>query len=298
MFLLPMQKLATAFPRSTFSDLSTTPLHQVHQPVGEELGMDPQVLLVSQVGEDGVGDAPVSHLEGVPVLHQPGDVFTHPLRNLIGSLLLVFQQGLVPRDQEITFSRCRKPSPWVLGMWRLTWATTISAPSTAAFVIHAYAQAQVSGGIGGRGLHHRHVQGDEALREELGDLGEEDGSVIGLPLVDGLSEAGAHEEGVGSEVVPELGLGVGRNPQLPDLEDLCPEEGLGAGFYPFNEGIEEVLGLPAPGAHEDPAPPADLPDLLLRDELLRIPPLPLLHGAPLSSNGKKFWLSVSALWGK
>jgi len=57
--------------------------------------------LVLEIGQDGVGDAAVAHLDGVPVLHEAGDVLADPHDDLRVDPFGVFQEELVIRDDII-----------------------------------------------------------------------------------------------------------------------------------------------------------------------------------------------------
>lgn len=53
-------------------------------------------------------------------------------------------------------------------------------------------------------LHERHVDGEDAAAEEVGDLAQEDGHVLGAPLRHGLAHVGPHEEAGRLEDAPAL----------------------------------------------------------------------------------------------
>ena len=124
--------------------------------------------------------------------------------------------------------------------------------------------------VGGRGLDEGDVDGDRPMAEQRRDLREEDRGVVGVPPVDGVPAPRPDEEGVEPEVLAELLLGAGSDPQGPDVDHLGAEEGVWPLLDVPLQGADEVLGLAAAGPHEDPVPGVDpLEDGGLRPELLR-----------------------------
>jgi len=69
----------------------------------------------------------------------------------------------------------------------------------------------------------------------------------------------------------QLLVGIGGNPQCPDVDQLGIEEGLGVIFDVVDQGSQQILWLAAAGAYEDPVAGMNMrEDLLLGGELLRI----------------------------
>ncbi len=137
--------------------------------------------------------------------------------------------------------------------------------------VHADAQAHVAVAVGRGGLDQGHVDGDHLAVEQVGHLGEEDGGVVGQPLVHRLAGVVADEEGVVPEVARELLVGVGGDAQGPHVEDLGVEDRLGVGLHVGGQRVDQVLGLPAGRADEEVVAPVDvLEDLRLGLELLRV----------------------------
>ena len=58
-------------------------LHQLHHSVAQQFGVDAQVVLLAQIGEDRVGQAAVPDLNRVAVLDDPG----HVLADLVGDVV-------------------------------------------------------------------------------------------------------------------------------------------------------------------------------------------------------------------
>ena len=59
-------------------------LHEVHQPVVEDAGMEPQVVLLPEGAEHRVGDGADAGLEGVAVPDEPGDVASDGAGGVVG----------------------------------------------------------------------------------------------------------------------------------------------------------------------------------------------------------------------
>ena len=74
-----------------------------------------------------------------------------------------------------------------------------------------------------------------------------------------------------AEVLPELLIGVGRNTERPDMEDLGIEDRLGVIAHVLDQRLHQILWFAAAGADEDAIPAVDLcEDLLLGCELLGV----------------------------
>jgi hypothetical protein len=74
------------------------------------------------------------------------------------------------------------------------------------------------------------------------------------------------------EVALELDVGVGREPERPDVHDLGVEHGLRVRGDVLDERPHEVLRLAASGADEDPVAAMHLlEDRVVGRELLRVP---------------------------
>jgi len=76
-------------------------LHEVDDAGAQKLGVHAEVLLLREGREDGIGEAPVSHLNGVAVLHNSRDVVADPLRYLARHARLVGQERLVVVYDEV-----------------------------------------------------------------------------------------------------------------------------------------------------------------------------------------------------
>ena len=137
--------------------------------------------------------------------------------------------------------------------------------------VDADAEADVAVPVGGRDLYQRDVHRDDAAVEEPRDLAQEDGRVVGRAGVDLLPGVVADEEAVVPEVALEALVGVGRDPQGPDVEDLGVVEGAGVRLDVLDQRPHQVLRLTTGGADEDAiAAPDALEGPRLADELLRV----------------------------
>ncbi len=112
---------------------------------------------------------------------------------------------------------------------------------------------------------------------KAGDIGQEDGGVVGQSPVHRFSGVVADKERVVAEIIFEFFIRVRSDPQGPNMDHFRIEESLGVGFDKMNQGLHQILGLPAGGMDKDPVPPMDVAeDLFLGDEFLGIDLLDLI----------------------
>ena len=78
---MPSAKVVTTLPgsRRLAGPGDHAALDEVDEPVGQELGVDAEVAVVAQAGEQGVRDRPDAGLDGGPVRDPLGDVGGDPL---------------------------------------------------------------------------------------------------------------------------------------------------------------------------------------------------------------------------
>ena len=69
--------------------------HQFHNPVGQQFRMYSKMLLVFQLGQNSIRNAPVPDLEGVAVLNDASHVFPNSPGNLVGDTRFELQQGFI-----------------------------------------------------------------------------------------------------------------------------------------------------------------------------------------------------------
>ena len=153
-----------------------------------------------------------------------------------------------------------KQSPSTRGAWLLTSAMTTLALSAADLTMSVetpYAAVAVVVGLGD--LDEGHVDDRAARAEECRHLRQEDGRVVGAPLGHRGARVGADEEGVVSEALVELGLGVGRHAEGHDVDDLGVVEVLAGG-----QGPDERLRLTGAAADEDARAMPDPADRVCR----------------------------------
>ena len=73
------------------------------------------------------------------------------------------------------------------------------------------------------------------------------------------------------EILPELLICIGCDPQSPDVKYLRIKKSLGVGRDVIDQGADKVLGLSAACSYEYPIPSMNVTkDLALRGELVRI----------------------------
>ncbi len=123
-----------------------------------------------------------------------------------------------------------------------------------------------------RSLNHGHVHRNHAPAQQVRDLRQGYGDVVRQARVHGLPGALPHKERRVPEVPLKPLVGVRGRPDGPQMHHLDIEEGLGMSLHVLREGADEVLGLPAAGADEQPTAAVDMSeDLLFRGELPRVP---------------------------
>ncbi|OPX78908.1 MAG: hypothetical protein A4E50_02061 [Methanosaeta sp. PtaB.Bin087] len=229
-----------------------------------------------KVGEEGVGGVAVTHLDRRAVLDDPRDVRRDPRGGIGDDRRPVLQERLVEgdeivhlldADEAVTVDPGHEPVDLGDDQRRHLQGRLDD--------VNRHPQAHVPVVVGGGGLDEGDVDGGDLSSEEIGDLGEEYGGVVGRPPVDGVPGAVANEEGVEPEVIGELLVGVGGDPEGPDVDHLRLEEGLGVTFYVIDEGLEEVLGLAAAGADEYPVAGVDVSEYRAEGGELLGPDLPL-----------------------
>ncbi len=247
-------------------------LHQLDDPVGDEFGVHPEVSLLRKVQEEGVRNDPVADLDRVSVLDELGDVFPDPLHRLYVLARVVLQKRLVMGQDVVRLFDPDEPLSVGAGHLPVRLDDHERGRLRRRFHdVHADAEAQAAVPIRQRGLDERHVDRHHAPAHQVRNLGEEDRRIVGEPPFHGLPGRVADEEGVVAEVLLELHVGVRGDPERPDLEHLGVEKGGRMGFDIVDQRANQVLGLAAARADEDPVAPADTAEhLLLRCEFLRI----------------------------
>jgi len=256
-------------------------LHQLDDAVAQELRVDPEVFLSRQIGKDGIRNGPVTHLDRVAVLDESGHVSADPLGNFRLCNFHIFQDRFVMGDHEIHVVHVDKRVAVDPGHEAVDLDHHEAGRLRGRLHdVHADPQAHVTVLVGRGGLDQGHVHPFEAPAEKGRKLGQEDGRVVGYPLVDGLARAVADEKGVVSKVLFELLRGVGGNAEGPDAEYLGVEKSFGMGLDETDKALDEVLGFGARGSDEDRVPPMDvLKHGLFRCEFVRIRSLPVLKGS-------------------
>lgn len=246
--------------------------HELHEPVGQQLGVDAQVLLVLEMAEDRVRNAAVPHLDRVAVLHDAGDVGPDLLGYLIGHRVLVFKERLVIGYDEVHVPDVDEgvaQHPGHAGVHLGNDERGVLGRGL--YDVHADPEAHEPVLVRKRGLDKGYVHGYELPLEQAGDLGQEHRRIVRETPVDGVARVVPDEKGVGAEVVLELFIRIRRHAQGPDLEHLGVEEGLGVGPNVVDKRFDEVLGLAASRADENPVSRVDgIEDTLLGGEFLGI----------------------------
>ncbi len=200
----------------------TPALDHVDHAVGEELGVDAQVLVVGQVLQHRVGDAADTHLQGGAVGDHAGNVLAD-LEVQLGTAALRRQRnGVVhlddavqPADVDEAVAQGARHLPVDLG------------DDDARFLgrgfggAHLDAEAAEAVLVWRRQRHQRGVQRQGAARpEEIGNLRQKHRREIGPTVVDRLAHVVADEQRVVAKGCLQLRSNVGRVGEGQDMHDL------------------------------------------------------------------------------
>jgi hypothetical protein len=120
----------------------------------------------------------------------------------------------------------------------------------------------------------RHLDGDVAVLEEAFDLRKVDRGVISPTFVHRLPHVRTDEKGIEPELLGEAPLGVWRQAQREDLDDLVVRQVISV----VDHGLDQGLGLTAGGAYEHGVAPSNVLDRLLGGApfvLVLLPPVPV-----------------------
>ena len=134
--------------------------------------MDPQVLFLVKVGEEGVGGVAVPHLDRRSVLDDPGDVGGDP-RGGVGDVRgSVLQERLVVRDEIVHLLDADEAVPVDPGHEPVDLGDDEGRHLQGGLDdVDGDPQAHVSVVVGGRGLDEGDVDGGDLAAEQIGDLG-------------------------------------------------------------------------------------------------------------------------------
>ncbi len=120
------------------------------------------MLLIAEIGEDGVGQAAVADLNRIPVLNDAGHILPDLLGDFIRGHHLVFQQGFIMADDEVHVFDVDKPIPVHPGHMVVDLGNDQGGLLHGCLHnIHTDSQAHISMRIRGRGLDQRHVDGHQ-----------------------------------------------------------------------------------------------------------------------------------------
>ncbi len=143
--------------------------------------------------------------------------------------------------------------------------------------VHRNPQAAVAVLVRRAHLHDGGVQADAVAGKQAGDFGKVAGNVVDPAFEGRLAHGPADEEQLQRKTlqergaVDEMGKGVGQH--LVEHDVLQARVG--------HHGLDQVLGLPAPRADEDPAAALDFPNRILGGQnLRRVTLLPIHYVSP------------------
>jgi hypothetical protein len=226
--------------------------------------------LLMQIRENGIGDASISHLKGLPIPDETGDIFPDLLGRSTVGFLDEFQDGLIVGKDEVY-------------IFHMDEAVTVDARHVSVHLsdyqrslfrsgfdnVNAHPQTHVAVLIGRRGLDESHVNGHKSAVEEVWNVGEKDRSIIGQSLIHGFSGVVRDEKRVVSKIPFEFFICIGGNAKGPYMEDFGIEDGRRMRFQIPDEGTNQILGLPAAGPNENSIASVNMAkDPFLGDEFL------------------------------
>ncbi len=181
--------------------------------------MHPQMLLIAQRSEDGVGDTAVAGLDRITVLDHPANVGA----DLGGDFRInlsrrVFQQRLIMGNQIINLIDVNKTVTVDPGHESVHLRHDQGrALQRRLDNINTDAEADIAAGIGQGSLNQGHIHGNLAAAEKRRQIGKENWGVVGFPPVDRLAGMVTDEKRVVPKIMLQLFIGIGGHPQGPDL---------------------------------------------------------------------------------
>ncbi|VVB72712.1 Uncharacterised protein [uncultured archaeon] len=196
-------------------------LHECGDAIAQQFGMHSQMLLCLKAGENGIGNASISHLDGRAVLNDAGYVSPDLLGNFTRNWIDIFQQRLVLRNQVVYVVNANPAVPADRGHAGIGLSDDQSCffhcrPDD----VHAYSKVHVAFPIRKRRLDKGHVQGNSFRADKSGKSREKYGCVVRTGLIYGISGAVSNEEGVEPKVIAKLLVRVRRHAQGDDVDKL------------------------------------------------------------------------------
>ena len=234
---------------------------RLHHAVAHHLGVDAEVALPLELGENRVRDAADTELEGGPIRYQLGDVVRDSLLHL--GARLAAQLGKVDR---------RLHDPRQLGRVdeRVAENTRHSIVDLGDDDTGAVgrrlggqgldAEAHEAVFVGPRHLDHGDIERDDPLAEEPRDLVEKDRHIVGAPLVDRRPVGRPDEETVVAEVPLHLRRAKRVLAEEQHVVELYPAQFVLA----RGQGVDQAVGDGGVPAVVDPVSVLDEPDRLRR----------------------------------
>ncbi len=249
--------------------------------IGDQFGVDTQILLTPEEGDHGLGNATDAYLERRPVLHERGHVLTdrarallrwphcRPLRRdpFIGFGAGRFHERFVDGHQDVQIEHAEEAVSQGPGHLRVHLGDHQTRVRSGRLDdVHGDAQAAATVDIGGSHLDERDIERDLSAGKEPGYVRKSDRRVVTVSLLDHVAHVRRHEERVHREVVGEFLESVGGLSEGQRLE----HQQIGQRGVSGHERPHQPQGLGSSGADEHPLPRPDLRDRLLggHDHLL------------------------------
>jgi len=213
-------------------------LHQVFHPVGEQFGVDAQVLVVVELAQHGVRDAADAHLQRRAVGDDRRQVVGDGFLLRRGDGHLHFGQEVVHFDYIVNLAHVDEAVAQGARHVRVDLGDD-ELGALGGGLGHADLGAirAVAIAVGRRHLDERHINGQPPALEQAGNLRQEDGCEVRPPGVHCLADAGADEERVDAQVRGELWLDVVGFADDQHLDQHQIAEFQGALFERFHQAL-------------------------------------------------------------
>ena len=198
-----------------------TVLHQGHDRIGHDFGVDAQVPAMGEKPGDPIGQVSESHVDRIPVPYEAGRVLRNFFlrRRQVG--VREFGEGRIVVDEIVDLADMDEGIPLSAGHVPVD----LGDDDPGGFGggphdVHGYAQADEPVGVRRGYLDQGHVDGHQPAPEQAGDFEHEHRRVIRAGLVDGVAGVGSHVKGIVTKPGVEPLVRVRGLAQVQVVEDL------------------------------------------------------------------------------
>ena len=212
--------------------------------------MDSEVAALLQAAHDRVRDAPDSHLQRRPVLDELRGVMPDLPADLVERFGFELVQGVLDRHEmrdaiHVQERISERPGHVRIDLGKDDVGRVDGAPHD----VHGNAEAHESVIVGRTHLDERRVHAETPARDELRDLGQENGQEVGASFLDGGPHVRTDEKRHVPEAVLKSRRDVRGGPECHEVDDFVAPELRGV----RHEGLDEAPRFAGAGADEDTA---------------------------------------------